>query len=79
MLAVQGGARHYYQRPGFSQFHMDSSATSLSGYAARFTLNKQKGATQLNAAIGLISPGFDVDDLGYMWRTDVVNYHVVDR
>ncbi|TSA21263.1 hypothetical protein D4R75_06320 [bacterium] len=77
ITSLQRGSRHYFQRPGLSQFQVDSGATSLSGYAARFTLNKQKGAMQLNAAVGLISPGFDVDDLGFSWRTDVVNYHIV--
>jgi len=30
----------------------------------------------LNAALGFISPGFESGDLGYLSRTDVINYHV---
>jgi hypothetical protein len=77
ITALQKSSRHYFQRPGFSELSLDTSATSLKGYAGRVTLNKQKGAWQLNSAFGVISPGFDVDDLGFIWRTDVVNYHLV--
>lgn len=77
ITALQKSSRHYFQRPGFSELSLDTSATSLKGYAGRVTLNKQKGAWQLNSAFGVVSPGFDVDDLGFIWRTDVVNYHLV--
>ncbi|MCX6133530.1 MAG: DUF5916 domain-containing protein [Ignavibacteriales bacterium] len=77
ITAVQKGSRHYFQRPGLSELSLDTTATNMSGYAGRVTLNKQKGAWQLNSAVGLISPGFDVDDLGFIWRTDVINYHLV--
>jgi hypothetical protein len=77
ITTLQKSSRHYYQRPGLSQLSLDTTATSLSGYAGRWTINKQKGAWQLNTALGVISPGFDVDDLGFIWRTDIVNYHFV--
>lgn len=76
ITALQRGSRHYFQRPGLSGFNLDTAATSLSGYAGRIALNKQKGDWQLNAAYGLISPGFDLDDLGFIWRTDITNYHL---
>jgi hypothetical protein len=76
ITALQQSSRHYYQRPGLSQVSLDTTATRLSGFAGRWTLNKQKGAWQLNSAVGVISPGFDVDDLGFIWRTDIINYHL---
>lgn len=75
ITALQESSRHYYQRPGLSQVSLDTTATSLSGYAGRWTINKQKGAWQLNSAVGVISPGFDLDDLGFIWKTDIINYH----
>jgi hypothetical protein len=30
----------------------------------------------LNAALGFVSPGFESGDLGYLSRTDAINYHV---
>jgi hypothetical protein len=77
ITALQKSSRHYYQRPGLNHLSLDTTATRLSGYAGRWAINKQKGAWQLNSAIGVISPGFDVDDLGFIWRTDIINYHLM--
>ncbi|HKI78322.1 MAG TPA: DUF5916 domain-containing protein [Ignavibacteriaceae bacterium] len=77
MLDVQQNPRHYLQRPDSKFLSIDSSATSLSGYAGRITINKQRGDSYLNAALGVISPGFDVNDLGFMWRTNLINMHIV--
>ncbi|HLP17182.1 MAG TPA: DUF5916 domain-containing protein [Bacteroidota bacterium] len=76
MIDLQNSSRHYFQRPDVSYLGVDSSATSMTGYATRLTLNKQKGSVMINAALGVISPGFDVNDMGFMWRSDVINAHV---
>jgi hypothetical protein len=76
MINLQRSSSRYFQRPDVHYFSLDSSATSLSGYAGRFTLNRQKGNMLLNAALGFISPGFESNDLGFLSRTDVINYHV---
>ena len=44
---------------------------------SRFALNKQSGNWQFNAALGSVSPGLDVNDVGFQFRTDVINGHVV--
>ena len=76
MLDLQQGWPHYFERPDASHLSIDSSATSMNGFAGRYTLNKQKGRLMLNAAFGFMSPGFESGDLGYLSRTDVVNYHI---
>ncbi len=76
MINLQESSSHYFQRPDAPEVSLDSSATSIKGYAGRFTFNKQKGNMLLNAALGFISPGFESDDLGFLSRTDVINYHV---
>ena len=76
MINLQQSSTHYFQRPDRNYVSLDSSATSLSGYAGRFVFNKQKGNMLLNAALGFISPGFESGDLGYLSRTDLINYHV---
>lgn len=73
---LQRNSLHYFQRPDAKHIRVDSSATSLTGFAGRIMLNKQQGNVILNSAIGVISPGYDVNDLGFQWRTDVVNGHV---
>lgn len=77
LLSLQRSSAHYYQRPDVDQVKVDSSATSLGGFASRLTLNKQKGAVDLNAAFGVISPGYEINDLGFQFRTDYMNGHIV--
>ena len=77
LLDVQTSSQHYYQRPDAGHVSVDSLATSLSGYAGRFALNKQRGNWQTNATFGFISPGFDSNDLGFQWRTDHINSHAL--
>lgn len=77
MVELQQNPQHYFQRPDAGYLHVDSSTTSLRGWASRVSLNKQKGDWILNTAVGAISPSFDVNDLGSMYRTDIVNGHLV--
>jgi len=77
VLDLQQSYLHYYQRPDADHITLDSSRTSLAGYGGRVALNKQKGDWRINTAFGLISPGFDVNDVGFQWNSDVVNGHFV--
>jgi hypothetical protein len=76
ITALQENPQRYMQRPDARNFGVDSAATSLAGWGARVYLNKQKGNWSSNSAIGALSPGFDVNDLGFLWRSGVVNAHV---
>ncbi|MEX2089598.1 MAG: DUF5916 domain-containing protein [Bacteroidota bacterium] len=77
MVALQRNSAHYFQRPDATHLRVDSSATSLTGFAGRLMLNKQKGQVMLNAAIGFVDPNMDPNDLGFLGRTDVINGHLV--
>jgi hypothetical protein len=77
MVDVQRSSLHMFQRPDVSHVAMDSSRTSLSGYAGRLAVNRQKGNFRLHGALGWVSPGYDVNDLGFLFRTDLVNSHLV--
>ncbi len=77
MIARQRSSLRYYQRPDQNYVRLDSNATSLSGYATRWALNTQKGNFRINAAFGMISPGFDVNDVGFQFRGDIINSHIV--
>jgi hypothetical protein len=68
ITALQRSSVHYFQRP---------DATSLSGLAGRVALNKQKGRFYSNTALGFVDPKFDVNDLGFQSRADVINAHQV--
>jgi hypothetical protein len=72
---VQIDPVHYYQRPDARSFSVDSNATSLTGYGARVWLNKEKGNWISNSALGMLSPGLDVSDLGFEAHSDWINGH----
>ena len=75
ILDLQQNSQHYFQRPDAKQYRLDSNATSLTGYGGRFVLNKQKGNFFFNSAFGFLSPGFDVNDIGFLYRADIINMH----
>jgi hypothetical protein len=76
MIDLQSNSQHYFQRPDANVVRLDSNASSLTGYGGRFVLNKQKGNFFFNSAFGFLSPGFDVNDIGFFYRADVINTHV---
>jgi len=75
MLELQTNSQHYFQRPDADHLSVDSTATSLTGYATRVWLNKQKGNVFFNSAFGAVHPSFETNDIGYLRRTDVINMH----
>lgn len=77
MTDLQQSSLHYFQRPDAGYLRLDSTRTSLAGFGARIALNKQKGDWRINTALGTISPGFELNDLGFQWQSDVVNGHFV--
>ncbi len=75
IIDVQENSLHYFQRPDEDHINVDSSITSLTGYAGRVFLNKQKGNFFVNTSFGFITPSFDVNDLGFQGRSDKINWH----
>jgi hypothetical protein len=76
ILSLQQNSTHYLQRPDADHVEVDPNATSLTGFGSRLWLNKQKGSSFMNAALGFMDPKFDVNDMGFMSRADVINGHV---
>ena len=70
ILAVQTDAVHYYQRPD-GGLPLDSTRTSLGGDAEEFKIGKVAGANLMfESAYQRRSPGFEVNDLGFLRRAD---------
>ena len=67
----------YFQRPDATYFEYDPDRTSLSGLYSRVMLNKQKGDFYINTALGVVTPGFENNDLGFQWMSNKVNGHAV--
>jgi hypothetical protein len=74
---LQENSVHYFQRPDADHLGVDSNATSLGGYAARVSINKQKGNWMFNSAVGVVDPGFEANDLGFQFRGDQINSHLM--
>lgn len=77
ITSLQKGPGHYFQRPDAGYINVDTNLTSLAGYAGRLMLNKNRGQFVINSAIGWLSPGFEVNDLGFGSYSDLINMHFV--
>jgi len=73
LLALQTDPVHYYQRPGTDHLGVDSSVTALSGHGGAVSIGRI-GNSKLRYSQGLrwISPGLDLNDLGFLQQADVV-------
>ena len=76
MYDLQQNPSHYFQRPDAEHVELEDSLSSMTGHAGRIKINKETGNVQFNAAIGWISPGFESNDLGLTFSTDVINAHI---
>ncbi len=74
---TQTNSSHRYARPDATHLNYDPERTSLSGFGGRAMLGKQTGRWRPNLQVQTYSPGFDVNDVGYMQRVDVINAHQV--
>ncbi len=74
ITATQRSPVHYYQRPD-DHLVVDSTRTSLSGYAGEIRLAKVGGEhTRFETGYGRRSPGFEPNDLGFLRQADEQNW-----
>jgi hypothetical protein len=74
ITALQESSAHYYQRPGADYLGYDTSLTNLSGYGGKFKIGKgSKGFWRYSTGATWLSPGVELNDLGYMPTADVIN------
>src|SRR5438105_3226922 len=69
IAATQRDAVHYYQRPD-AGLGVDSTRTSLSGDAEELQFSKVSGKVIGQTSYQRRSPGFEINDLGYLQRAD---------
>lgn len=71
---TQQNAVHYYQQPG-DDYQVDTTRTSLFGHAEQLKFGKYGGGiTRFESSIVRQSAGFDVNDLGYLRRADILDW-----
>jgi len=74
---TQSSPARYYGRPDADHLELDPTRTSLDGWMSRVMLAKQKGKWRPNLQVQVLSPGFEVNDVGFLPRTDAITTHGV--
>jgi hypothetical protein len=73
MTVLQQSSARYYQRPGADYLDYDTSRTSLGGYGGKFQIGKgSKGLWRYSTGVSWLSPGLELNDLGYMNTADMI-------
>ncbi len=74
---LQRAEQRYYQRPDAPHVSLDTSATSLSGWTGQANLNRNSGNVTVNLGVWGMSPGLEVNDLGFSTQTDRAGGHAM--
>jgi hypothetical protein len=75
-LAIQRAQRasaRYFQRPDLRVTRYDAAATSMSGWSGLLSLGKETGDYQFAVNASAISPGFEVNDAGFLTSADDIS------
>ena len=73
ITALQESSARYFQRPGAAYLDFDTTRTMLSGYGGKFKIGKgAKGFWQYSTGLTWLSPGLELNDLGYMTYADEI-------
>jgi hypothetical protein len=70
MLRLQRSSARYYQRPDAPHLSLDPGAESMSGWNLQVDVNKNSGTFLPNASVWAVSPGYEVNDLGFQTTAD---------
>ena len=67
---TQQSSERFFQRPNNNHRDLDTMRTSLSGSGGQFIIGKQSGKFNYEFGTTWGSPGFDLNDLGFLMSTD---------
>ena len=74
ILRTQNSSVHYYQQPG-DKLKVDQNRTALSGHAEQLKFGKYGGGiTRFETSVVRQSAGFEVNDIGFLRRADVLDW-----
>ena len=74
ITTLQESSARYYQRPSADYLNYDTNRTSLSGFGGNLKIGKgSKGFWRYSAGVSWISPGLELNDLGYMREADEID------
>jgi len=72
---LQRSSARYYQRPDATHLTFNPDATVLSGWNLQTDFNRNSGNIRPNASFWAVSPGFEVNDVGFAANVDRVGGH----
>jgi hypothetical protein len=70
MRILQESPVHFYQRPGAGYLDFDTTRTELAGSGGYLAAGKKGGSTRFSEKLKWQSPGFDLNDIGYLRQAD---------
>lgn len=74
IASLQQSNRHSFQRPDATHVELDDTRTSLQGHAGSLAFVKHGGErVRFSSYWGYKSPGFEINDLGFMSRADQIS------
>lgn len=73
ILRTQRASARFYQRPDNDGQSVDSTRTSLSGHGGSFRVGKSTGRLNFDTGVAWRSPGFELNDMGFLRNADEVN------
>ncbi len=71
ILRTERRSARYFQRPDQTHSDLDSTRTDLSGFAGLLNIAKTVGFFTWEARLSTRSPGFEVNDLGFLRSADL--------
>lgn len=77
IASTQNSPARYYDRPDAEHVEFDPTRTSLNGWMSRVMFAKQKGKWRPNVQVQMLSPGFELNDIGFLPRTDAISSHAL--
>jgi hypothetical protein len=70
ILGAQRSSARYLQRPDATHLSVDSTATAMGGFYGMVDINKQRGSLGGRLSMAYVSPGYEVNDLGFQGESD---------
>jgi hypothetical protein len=77
IAATQESSAHGYERPDADYLHFDPNRTSLTGAGWRTMVSKVTGRWRPIIGFSGYTPGFEVNDVGFMPRADAITSHFI--
>ena len=77
IASTQKNPARYYHRPDADHVEFDPNRSSLTGWMGRAMVSKQKGRWRPNVQVQALSPGFEINDVGFLPRVDAISTHAV--